>query len=117
MSTMRLADSSLCMQNRSTSSSTRRKNARAMRYRGYDRDEIRPFTSIVLTPWRRHARNRFGQISVSIMMKSRGFTNRNVRFTNGGRSNGKKNCASTLSRVAICWPVSVVVDRKIRKPG
>ena len=72
MSMMRRADSSLCMQNRSTSASTRRKNPRASRYRGYDRDEIRPFTSIVFTPCRRQARSRFGQISVSIMMKSRG---------------------------------------------
>ena len=94
MSMIRRADSSLCMQKRSTSASTPRKNPRASLYRGYDRDEIRPFTSIVLTPCRRHARSRFGQISVSIMMNSRGFTRRSVRFTNGGRSNGRKNTAS-----------------------
>ena len=119
MSMMRRADSSLCMQNRSTSASTRRKNPRASRYRGYDRDEIRPFTSIVFTPCRRQARSRFGQISVSIMMNSRGLTSRSVRLTNGGRSNGKKKTASTSWRRdrAICWPVSVVVDRKIFRPG
>ena len=67
----------------------------------------------------RQARSRFGQISVSIMMKSRGRTSRSVRLTNGGRSNGKKKTASTsCSRVrAICWPVSVVVERKMRRPG
>ena len=53
------------------------------------------------------------------MMKSRGRTSRSVRLTNGGRSNGKKNTASTsCSRVrAICCPVSVVVDRNILSPG
>ena len=116
---IRRADSSLCMQKRSTSASTPRKNPRASLYRGYDRDEIRPFTRIVLTPCRRHARSRFGQISVSIMMNSRGFTRRSVRFTNGGRSNGRKNTASVSgSRVlATCWPLKVVVDRKMRRPG
>ena len=38
MSMMRRADSSLCMQNRSTSASTPRKKPRANRYRGYDLD-------------------------------------------------------------------------------
>ena len=71
-STSRRADSSLCMQNRSTSSSTRRKNGRISRYRGYERTEMRPLITTVFTPRFRHIRSRFGQISVSIMMKTRG---------------------------------------------
>ena len=96
------------------SASTRRKNGRAQRYRGYDLPEILPFTSMVFTPRFRHARSRFGQISVSIMMNSRGRTIRSVRLTKTGRSNGKKNTPSTSCRrvLAICWPVSVVVDKK-----
>ena len=45
---------------------------------------MRPLTSTVLTPACRHARSRFGQISVSIMMNSRGFTSRSVRRTMNG---------------------------------
>ncbi len=37
---------------------------------------MRPLTSAVFTPSRRHARSRLGQISVSIMMNSRGRTSR-----------------------------------------
>ena len=88
-STKRRADSSLCTQKRSTSASTRRKNGRTMRYRGYDRDEMRPLIITVFTPRRRHSRSRFGQISVSIMMKRRGRTSRSVRRTMKVQSNGK----------------------------
>ena len=50
---------------------------------------MRPFTSTVFTPARRHARSRFGQISVSIMMNSFGFTSRSVRFTTKPEVEGK----------------------------
>jgi hypothetical protein len=57
--------------------------------RGYDREEMRPLTSIVRTFARRQARSRLGQISVSIMMNSCGRTMRNAPTMNP-RSNGKK---------------------------
>lgn len=46
-------------------------------------------TSAVRTPRAWQARSRFGQISVSIMMKSRGRTSRMVRRTMKVQSNGK----------------------------
>ena len=50
---------------------------------------MRPLTSAVLTPRRRHSRSRFGQISVSTITKSRGFTRFSVRRTVNVQSNGK----------------------------
>ena len=66
-----------------------RKNGRTSRYRGYDRDEIRPLIITVFTPRFRQRRSRFGQISVSIMMKRRGFTTSSVRRDANVQSNGK----------------------------
>ena len=85
----RRADSSLCMQKRSTSASTRRKKGRISRYRGYERDEMRPLITIVLTPRARQIRSRFGQISVSIITNTRGLTMFSVRRTMKAQSNGK----------------------------
>jgi hypothetical protein len=85
----RRADSSLCMQKPSTCARTRLKNGRARRYRGYERDEIRPLIITVVTPRLRQARRRLGQISVSIMMNMRGFTTSSMRRTMKAKSNGK----------------------------
>jgi hypothetical protein len=87
--TSRRADSSLCMQKRSTSSSTRRKNGRTIRYRGNERGEMRPLINAVLMPRLRHNRSRFGQISVSIIRNRRGRTRFRVRRDVSVQSNGK----------------------------
>ena len=50
---------------------------------------MRPLIITVFTPRRRHSRSRFGQISVSIMTKSRGLTRFRMRRTMKVQSNGK----------------------------
>ena len=50
---------------------------------------MRPFTSTVLMPRRRHSRSRFGQISVSIITNSRGLITSRTRRVLNAQSNGK----------------------------
>ena len=50
---------------------------------------MRPLITTVFTPRFRQTRSRFGQISVSIMMKTRGLTMLSVRRTMNAQSNGK----------------------------
>ena len=50
---------------------------------------MRPLMTIVFTPRWRQMRSRLGQISVSIMMKTRGLTRSSVRRTMNVQSNGK----------------------------
>jgi hypothetical protein len=87
--TRRPAVSSPCTQKRSTSASTLLKNGLITRYRGNERPEIRPLTTTVLTPRRRHSRSSVGQISFSTMTNSLGRTTASVRRTVNGQSNGK----------------------------
>ena len=50
---------------------------------------MRPLMTMVLTSRARQMRSRFGQISVSIMMNSRGLTRLSVLRTMNAQSNGK----------------------------
>ena len=69
---------------------------------------------------RRHSRSRFGQISVSIMMKSRGFT-RLERAADDERPVERKVEDARRRRCrlrrATCCPAIVVVDRNRRRRG
>ena len=86
----RRADSSLCMQKRSTLASTRRKNGRIQPVARIRARRDAPVDDDRLDAARRgRAGSRFGQISVSIITNSRGFTRFSVRRTMNAQSNGK----------------------------